>query len=269
MTAQEASMIRRCVLITVTLAAAGSTLLAQSAALVGAQFDVVSIKLNASGAMGSGGRELPDGTRLFTNRTIASIVTAAAPEPVFEAVGLPDWTKTEHYDIQAKPAPDSHPTREQRAEMMRNLFMDRMKLLAHVEERERDGFALVVVRSDGRLGPQLKKSSLDCWGADGDRCGGRMGLGTIEYTGVLLDGFARQIAGRAGGPVMNRTGLEGFYDLTLQFAVRNLNADPTAPPDDAPSIFTALQEQLGLKLVREKVKVKVFAIDHIERPTPD
>jgi uncharacterized protein (TIGR03435 family) len=236
---------------------------------VGAQFDVISIKLNRSGTMGGGGRELPDGTRIFTNRTIASIVAGAAREPVFEVVGLPDWTKTEHYDIQAKPVPDSHPTHEQRAEMMRNLFFDRMKLVAHIEERKRDGFALVVARSDGKLGPQLKKSALDCLGADGPRCGGRMGLGVIEYTGVLLDGFARQIEGRAGGPIINRIGLEGFYDLTLQFAVRNLNADPTAPPDDAPSIFTALQEQLGLKLVPEKTMVKIFVIDHIEKPEPN
>ena len=67
----------------------------------------------------------------------------------------------------------------------------------------------------------------------------------------------------------NRTGLDGFYDLTLHYSVRNLNADPTAPPDDAPSIFTAVQEQLGLKLVPEKTKVKIFVIDHIERPTPN
>jgi uncharacterized protein (TIGR03435 family) len=262
-------MIRRSILALVTVAAATGAMLAQSTALVGAQFDAVSIKLNKSGSVGGGGRELPDGTRMFANRTIATIVAAAAPEPVFEVIGLPDWTKTEHYDIYAKPAPDSHPTREQRAEMMRNLFFDRMKLVAHIEEGKRDGFALVVARGDRRLGPQLKKSSLDCLGADGPRCGARMAPGVIENTGVLLDGFARSIAGIAGGPVTNRTGLDGFYDLTLHFAVRNLNADPTAPPDDAPSVFTALQEQLGLKLVPEKTMVKLFVIDHIEKPTPN
>jgi uncharacterized protein (TIGR03435 family) len=263
-------MIGRSVLTIVAVTAAGSTLLAQNPALVGAQFDVVSIKLNASGPMaGSGGRELPDGSRIFTNRPIATIVAAAAPEPVFEVLGLPDWTKTERYDIQAKPVPDSHPTREQRAEMMRNLLLDRLKLVAHVEERTRDGFALILVRGDGRLGPELKRSSLDCLGADGPRCGGRMRPGVIERTGVLLEAFAGTLAGFAGGPVTNRTGLTGFYDLTLHFAERNLNADPNAPPDDAPSIFTALQEQLGLKLVPEKTTVKVFVIDHIERPTPN
>jgi uncharacterized protein (TIGR03435 family) len=242
---------------------------AQSQELSGAQFDVVSIKPNTSGTMGGGGRGMPDGSQVFTNRAIATIVAAAAPEPIFEVVGLPDWARTERYDIVAKVAPDSHPTREQRAEMMRNLFIERFRLVAHVEERERDGFALVIARSDGRLGPQLSKSKLDCAGADGPQCGGRMGLGTIELTGGRVGGLARSISGLAGGPITDRTGLEGYYDLTLHFSMRPLNADPASPPDDAPSIFTALQEQLGLKLVPEKIKVKIFVIDHIERPTPN
>jgi uncharacterized protein (TIGR03435 family) len=241
----------------------------QSPTLSGAQFDVVSIKPNTSDTRAGGGRELPDGTRMFTNRTIATIVAGAASQPVFEVIGLPDWAKTEHYDIIAKPPPDSHPTREQRAEMMRNLFVERFRLIAHVEERERHGFALVIARSDGRLGPQLSKSKLDCAGADGPQCGVRMGAGTIEYKGERIDGLARAIDGVAGGPVTNRTGLDGFYDLTLRYSARGLNADVATPPDDTPSIFTALQEQLGLKLVPEQTKVKIFVIDHIERPTPN
>jgi uncharacterized protein (TIGR03435 family) len=242
---------------------------AQPPAPVGAQFDVVSIKLTASGTMGGGGRSLPDGTQILTNRAVATFAAAAAPEPVFEVVGLPDWARTERYDIIAKPAPDAHPTREQRAEMMRNMMIERFKIAGHIEERERDGYALVVARKDGRLGPQLKKSLLDCAGADGRQCGGRMGPGVIEHTGARLDGFARSLVGLAGGPVTDRTGLDGFYDLTLHFAMRPLNADPAAPSDDAPSIFTALTEQLGLKLVPEKTKVKIFVVDHIERPTPN
>src|SRR5437867_4351226 len=90
----------------------------QPPAIVGAQFDVVSIKLNTSGSQGGGGRTLPDGTVQSTNRPIATIVAAASPVPVIEVVGLPDWAKTERYDIIAKPAPGSNPTREERAAMM-------------------------------------------------------------------------------------------------------------------------------------------------------
>jgi bla regulator protein BlaR1 len=214
-------------------------------------------------------RTLPDGTFQATNIRIRQVMNAASPEPVTDITGLPDWVLTERYDIIGKPAPDSHPTREQRAEMMRNMLIERMKVAGHIEQVERPGFALVVARSDGRLGPQLKRSTLDCFGADRARCGGRVGLGVIESNAVLLDQFALEISGLAGGVVNNRTGLEGRYDLTLHFAVSMLSADPTALVDDAPQFVTALQEQLGLKLVPEKTKVKIFVVDHIERPAPN
>jgi len=241
----------------------------QTPATSGAQFDVISIKPHKDDGTGGGMRTLPDGGFMATGIRIRQIMNAAAPEAVFDITGLPDWVLTERYDIIAKPAADSHATREERAQMMRNMMIERFKVAGHVQEVERDGFSLVVARSDGRLGPQLKKSALDCAGADARQCGGRMGPGTIELTGGQVPGLARQLAGLAGGPVTDRTGLDGFYDLTLHFARQNLNADPTAVIDDAPSLFTALQEQLGLKLVPEKTKVKIFVVDHIERPTPD
>ena len=97
----------------------------------------------------------------------------------------------------------------------------------------------------------------------------RMGQGTIEATGIALDRIVNSLSGLAGGQVRNRTGLDGVYDLTLHFAPPRLNPDPSAPVDDAPQFVTALQEQLGLKLVPEKSMVKIFVIDHIERPTPN
>jgi bla regulator protein BlaR1 len=256
----------------------------QAPPITGAQFDVVSIKLHpydppAGGGMGT----LPDGTFMMTSQPILSIISAASPVPVSprEIVGLPDWARTESYNIIAKPAPGSNPTREQRAEMMRNLLIERMKVAGHIEEQERTTFALVVARSDRRLGPQLKPSTVDCTPpspADAapqtrpstpGRCGARMGPGTIEATGVALDRFVLSLAGLAGGQVTNRTGLEGVYDLSLHFAPPRLNPDPSALSGDAPQFITALQEQLGLKLVPGKSRVKIFVIDHIERPTPN
>ena len=85
---------------------------------------------------------------------------------------------------------------------------------------------------------------------------------------MTMDLLARNLSGRAGGPVTNRTGLEGDYAFTLKFSPP---AGATAPAnsDDAPDFFTALQEQLGLKLQSEKGTVPYFIIDHIERPTPN
>jgi uncharacterized protein (TIGR03435 family) len=172
--------------------------------------------------------------------------------------------------------------------MWRAMFADRMKLVAHIEQREKDAYALVLARSDGRLGPELKPSTLDCTpdpnatpppppaGAPSlqdrqNRCGLSMSPGLFVSGGVTLDQFARRISGIAGGEVDNRTGLTGFYSVKMNFSLQR-NAGPSPDPnpgvDDAPDIFTALQEQLGLKLQRvEKKSTPVFIIDSIERPS--
>jgi uncharacterized protein (TIGR03435 family) len=88
----------------------------------------------------------------------------------------------------------------------------------------------------------------------------------LGYT--TLDSFAAQIKQLAGGPVINRTELQGYYGIKLTYTPPNLSSEPRpASPDDPPDFVTALQEQLGLKLRREKMKVNVFVVDHIERPS--
>jgi len=252
-----------------------------------AEFDVVSIKRSPANAGGGGMRTLPDGTSIMTNVAIRQFINSAAPVPVREVRGLPEWAEQEHYDVTARPPEGS--TREQRAEMWQTLFADRMKLVAHVEEVERDTFALVVARSDGRLGPQLKKSTLDCSPRPPgsappsapppdtfdpqsalNRCGGLFGQGVIVSGGMKMDQLVLSLSGLAGRLVNNRTGLEGDYAFTLKFSRPQppRGASAEAPlPDDAPEFFTALQEQLGLKLQPEKTMVPVLVIDHIERPS--
>ena len=247
------------------------------------QFEVVSIKRNTAGAEAGGGmRNLPDGTFVMTNQPIRSIILAASPVPAREVAGLPDWVNAERYDVTTKPPAGS--TREQRAEMMRRLFAERMMLVGRVEERERDTYALVLARSDGRLGPQLKPSTLDCsprppstpppqappaFTDAQNRCGMAMSVNSIVSGGISMDSLVQSLGGLAGRLVNNRTALQGPYALTLRFAMpRNAGAPADAAAiDDVPEIFTALQEQLGLKLQPEKTLVPVFVVDHIERPT--
>ncbi len=248
-----------------------------------AEFDVVSIKRNTSPTPGGGGRTLPDGTQMMTNMMVRNFILAASPVATREVTGLPDWALTERYDVTLKPPPGS--TSEQRKQMMQAMFADRMKLVAHVEQHERDVYLLVLARSDGRLGPELKPSTLDCGPRPPGtppppfvpptgpkdmltRCGMMMRPGSIVSGGMKMDGLAQSLYGLAGGDVENHTGLDGFYVVNLTFSMsrgRGLPID--AANDDAPDIFTAVQEQLGLKLQHEKKMMPVFVIDHIERPS--
>ena len=119
-----------------TCGLAAATLFGQPppSALVGAQFDVVSIKPHKYDPRTGGGmRTLPDGAFMMTSLPIRSILSIASPTPVREVTGYPDWVQNDEYDIVAKPAPGSNPTREQRDEMIRNMLIDRLKVAGQIE----------------------------------------------------------------------------------------------------------------------------------------
>jgi uncharacterized protein (TIGR03435 family) len=253
-------------------------LCAQAAAQGLAQFEVVSIKRHVTIEANGGIQNLPDGTFIMTNQTMESIIRGAAPVQVREVIGAPDWVKYERYDVTAKPPAGA--TREQRPEMMRRMFADRMKLVAHVEQRERETFALVLARGDGRLGPNLKPSTLDCSPRPVEAkaplpapepdvrksCGLMVSQTSIVSGGITIDRLLPSIGGMAGGLVNNRTGLQGVYAVELNFAPNGLASDDRRA-DEPPQFLTALQEQLGLKLQPEKTMVPVLVIDSIERPS--
>lgn len=242
----------------------------------GAQFEVVSIKKSATAPTSSSLRTLPDGGLMMSNGMVWSILSAASPEPVREVQGFPAWVQTERYDIVAK-APEGS-ARGQSREMIRNMLIDRFKLAGHVEQQARQTFALVVARRDGRLGPQLTPAKAECLRPPNElspeqqrACGGMMRLDSIEYGAATMAMLAQSLAGPAGSFVDDHTGLEGRYAMSLHYTRQNgINRAPDAPPpgpNDPPDIFTALQEQLGLKLEPGKSMVPIFVIDHIERPT--
>ena len=273
--------------IAVVSAVSGVSIVAQQPAPAPApadspRYDVVSIKRHAQLEAGGSSQSLPDGTQVLINQPIRSILSGAAPVPVRDVVGYPSWVASERYDITLKPPAGS--TREQRAQMHRTMFAERMKLVAHVEKREQTTFALVLARSDGRLGPALKPATIDCSPrpagspalpppppVDPDkrydysaRCGGSFGSGIMAGT-MPLDNLVNSLSGQAGGFVNNRTGLKGNYTFTLKYAPRG--TPPSSDPADPPDFVTALQEQLGLKLQPEKTMVPVLVVDSIERPT--
>ena len=171
--------------------------------------------------------------------------------------------------------------------MVRALLADRFKLVVHTETREVPIYALVMARSDGRPGPQLRPAAVDCTAARGrgspppaptppggrPACGMRTVPGRMMAGGYELPDVARNLSNFAGRMVVDKTGLTGTFDLDLAWTPDQIPQGPLppgAPPIDpnGPSIFTALQEQLGLKLDSNRGPVEVLAI-HAERPTED
>jgi len=174
------------------------------------------------------------------------------------------------------------------------MLADRCKLAVHFEKREHDAYELVLARKDGKLGSGLTKTDTDCSqpappptsrpdmnapprpctmrsiGAALRRQGAELGdlLEGDAPIAILADALRLALPGRQ---VVDRTGLTGSYRVTLNFNMMATMRPPTATasPDDTPSVFTAIQEQLGLKLQPTRLLRDTLVIDHIERPSPD
>ena len=258
---------------------------------VGAQgptFDVASVKPNVSGEVGGGFNMRPGWQLVITNNSLRNIVRNAWGLQNFQIVGGPDWFDRDRFDITAKPGAEPR-SREEFFQMIQSLLADRFKLRVHFETREIPIYALVPVRP-GEVGPKLSTAMTDCGAVAaaarqgggppppvGERplCGTRTTPGRMTAGAVNMESLARNLSNFAGRIVVDRTGLAGVYDLDLEWLPDqlpppgSLPAGLPPPPSDAPSLFTAVQEQLGLRLDSQRGPVEVLVIDSAERPTPD
>jgi uncharacterized protein (TIGR03435 family) len=241
-------------------------------------FEVTSVKPNDSGALEQSG-VMGKGTLTMTNMRLRALITTAYATRPDRILGLPDWTDRERFDLAAR-APANTPD-NQLPLMLRSLLVDRFGLVIRPEMRDQPVYALVMVRGDGALGPNLKPStacaaSRDVSAAAGTRaCGVLTGSdGQRAYiTGGArsIDLLARALLSILDRPVVNRTGLAGTYDFHVTFAAASAALSTAAPPSltDAPSIFSALQEQLGLRLEASTGPIEFFIVERLERPSPD
>jgi bla regulator protein blaR1 len=266
------------------------------------KFEVASVRQNT----GDDGKVMigiqPGGRFNAVNLPLWDLIRQAYALQRTQIVGAPEWTETARYDIVAKAEADI-PRAGPGAPigplnfMLQDLLEDRFKLRAHRETREMPIYALMLARNDKQLGDGLRPSTVDCAAMRGR--GARAGMPPGPPPGPLVPG-ERPTCGMlfapnqvmAGGVslaqltpmlsqltqriVVDRTGLEGNFDVSLTFTPERMPQGPPppgAPPltidPNGPSLFTALQEQLGLKLESERAPVEVLVIDHVERPTPD
>jgi len=229
-----------------------------------ASFEVASVKPNTSRVSNALPPSRANGSYSASNVALKSLIANAYDVRIFQIEGGPDWLTTERFDIIARGregTPDGL-----RPAMLRALLAERFKLAAHFETRAQQVYALVLLRSDGRLGPQLKPSAPGNGSASGPFASVGNGVARINGNRVPMDTFAIVLTGSVFNQrVINRTGLSGEFELDLRFTPDS----STAAAPEFPSIFTAVQEQLGLKLQSERAPVPVLVIDSVQRPTPD
>jgi len=233
-------------------------------------FDVVSVKPNKTGASRASIGGVGGGRWTMVNVSVAGLILNAYPGRTNELLGAPGWVTSERFDIDARAT--FEPTRDQERLMLRALLADRFSFTGHMETPERPIYNMVVARADGRLGPQLRRIDIDCATYkrptpvrdapvdDTPPCSYRMSASdkvTIISGGRTMQSLADVISPGAGRPVFDKTALAGYYAYKLEYA------DAGA---DALSLFTAMQEQLGLKLEPARGPVEILAIDRIERP---
>jgi uncharacterized protein (TIGR03435 family) len=228
-------------------------------------FEVVSIKVRTT--PGGGPKSSPDRYNRF-NVSLRNLIEDGYGLQRFEIVGGPEWvTGSVRFDVMATAA--SVPSREEMRLMVQHMLAERFALRTHREKREMPVYILRLARDDGRLGAKLTRTTEDCTSGCPAQTIARPGPGGLtvihKASGIDSGELASWLAPYVGRTVINRTGLSGDFDVDLTFDPIGL----TAQPSDAPPIFAALPEQLGLRLESGREPVDVLVIDSAKMPTPD
>jgi uncharacterized protein (TIGR03435 family) len=229
-------------------------------------FDVVTIKLSRPDATRSGTRVQEDNVSLL-NRTLMDLVTFAYDAHVHQIVGLPAWSTSERYDIAGKADPAGQPSTDQLKVMLRKLLADRFQLAFHKEQRELPVYTLSVAKSGAKISKNTGKNETT----------GVIfrGPGSVLLNDVSMDDFCRMLQNAAlDRPVVNQTGLSGTYDFSLVWTPDqgppppNVNAlAPIDRADAPPDVFTAAQQQLGLKIDATRLRTEVLVVEKAEKPS--
>lgn len=198
------------------------------------------------------------GNRVTASGPVKHLIEMAYRTKDYEIFGGPDWTASGDvlYDIAAKAEGDKPPTMDQARRMLQTLLADRFQLKLHKEPKEISIYALVV----NKTGPKLKQSATNAKFDMSLDMGPKSRMSATMSMASLAGQLTNLVTER---PVVDKTGLTGLYDFTLEWAPDDAPTDVT----EGPSIFTAVQEQLGLKLESTKAPVEVLVIDHVERPS--
>ena len=253
--------------------------------IASASFEVASIKRNLSGDPRIR-FETPPGRLTAINVPLRFLIRQAYRVPEARIIGGPAWLDSDRFDILAT-APTAAAGEAIRS-MLRALLEERFSLAMHGETREMPIYVFKIARTDGRLGPHLRRSTTDCGGRSSAVVSGRVQCGILVSQGpgsaslrggaATMENFVRLLGDFLDRPVTDESGLAGSFDLELQFtALRSSTpgaatpgaSAPTPAADDIPTVFTAVQEQLGLKLDAQRGRADVWVVDGVSLPSPD
>lgn len=256
------------------------------------RFEVASVKQNVS--LRDESRiddQIPD-RFVATNVPARFLILYAYHLLDHQLVGARDWTFDKSFDVIGIYPPDKpRPDRSEIRSMLQNLLVDRFALKLHRAKRELPAYDLVIARKDGRLGPQLHKSDMNCAAQVANKRPkndtalqsavsslGKIPVCSMIATRNYLAGGTRTMKDLAvtlqsllRRPVVDRTSLQGVYDFNLRYAPTDLKVSDTTNTtmSAAPSLFTALRTQLGLKLVSRREPFEVYVVDRISVPGPN
>lgn len=233
-----------------------------------AEFEVASVKLVDHPVPPHGvSLIIKHGTLTMDAAALRQIIGLAYGMQRVRVEGGPDWLDRDRYDIIAK-AGNPEATREEIKEMLQALLSERFKLTFHRETRQRPVYTLAVAKGGSKL-PEAKKEE-----KSGVTAGAEAGRLQLTLQKQPMAGLANTLANMLGNPVLDQTGLTGMYDFKLDYAPDLPTRPDGKPPmlngvpaESGPSIFTALQEQLGLRLEEKKGPVEVMVVDHADHAT--
>jgi len=196
------------------------------------------------------------------NETVQNILRLAYSVQDNQIVGAPDWAKTERYDVDGvREVNDAgQPGEKEFHGLVRKLLEERFGLKVHLEHREMPVFALTVAKGGQKL---MTKSAGDPNGGPKRKVNVGSGQISNEFTNTSMPDLVLMLLFQVDLPMVDHTGLQGRYDFKLQWTIDDMR---TTAPDVGPGLFTALQEQVGLKLETTKALADVVVIDRVERP---
>jgi uncharacterized protein (TIGR03435 family) len=233
------------------------------------RFDVASVRPHRSADDVTFALDFHEGGRFSAIGTLRMLVRTAYRLQDSQLVSAAAWIDAERFAIEARAAQDATP--DQMRVMLRLLLMERFGLALRRESREAPVYALRMANTGREFGPRLRPAVDVC---PSGACNIRFGPGALLARGVGIATLASELSMWVDRIVTDHTGLTGAFDLDLEWTPDQLPAapaaistpDPPARSANAPSIFTAVREQLGLRLEPERGQVDVLVVDRAERP---